>query len=209
VQMHRALIDRLGDGHGTLAQCVRDDELLEWTDDKRPREGSASGRIGKKGRLSKKRRDLFRLKERLREQAFSDLRWPDSVVTISPATQALGAAADIEACRRLSIGSLRGGARSVRLVDASSQAAFAVVQRRKLSNAEKINFKAPDFEGLDIYLSYSFDTDGGITTQAFDNHISDLQKSEAQIMKHPRLFKEEADARKKDKNKKDGQQGAG
>jgi hypothetical protein len=232
VQMHCALVDPLGDGHWTFAQCVRDDEVLEWTDDKR------SG-AGRDPRLGPTRRRSDGVRASVLREEISNLKadvkvaggWPFQ----GPAAMGefiAGVVATGHEC-------LAYGPHWIKLSGLSPQSGLAIeflvlitvlhfgitmdqlnplnlvsfemIARRLLmiQKAVKRNFKAPDFEGLEIYLSHSFDTNGGITTQAFDKHISDLQKSEAQIMKHQRLFKEEADTKKKDKNKNNGPQGGG
>ncbi|CAE8711223.1 unnamed protein product, partial [Polarella glacialis] len=75
--------------------------------------------------------------------------------------------------------------------------AFEMVARRLLmiQKAVKRNAKAPDFEGLDVYMSHSFDSSGGIVAQQFDKHLSELQRNEAQILKQQRLWSEEQDGR--------------
>ena len=67
--------------------------------------------------------------------------------------------------------------------------------------AVKRNCKAPDFEGLEIYLSHRFDASGGVVSSNFDKHISELQRNEATIMKQMKLWHEETEAKTKNKNK--------
>ena len=73
--------------------------------------------------------------------------------------------------------------------------------------------KSPDFEGLDVYLSQSFDSSGGVITSEFDRHIADIKKGESLVLKQERLFREEQEAlskkKQKDKNKAAGSGGAG
>jgi hypothetical protein len=80
-------------------------------------------------------------------------------------------------------------------------ACMELVARRILmiQKAVKRNCKAPDFEGLEIYLSHRFDASGGVVSRSFDKHISALQRDEAQIMKQTRLWHEEVDAKAKTK----------
>ena len=49
-----------------------------------------------------------------------------------------------------------------------------LVARRLLviQKAVKRNAKAPDFNGLEIFLSHRLDASGGVVTSKFDKHIS-------------------------------------
>ena len=66
--------------------------------------------------------------------------------------------------------------------------------------------RAPDFEGLDMFLSNSTDTSGGVVTLDFDRYVADVQKADAAIMKQSRMMKEEQEAAAK--KKKDGKPSA-
>ena len=66
--------------------------------------------------------------------------------------------------------------------------------------------RAPDFEGLDMFLSNSTDTSGGVVTLDFDRFVADVQKADAAIMKQSRMMKEEQEAAAK--KKKDGKPSA-
>ena len=68
--------------------------------------------------------------------------------------------------------------------------------------AVRRNAKAPSFQGLESYLSHSFDESGGIITSNFAKFVAAEQKDEAQIMKNQRQLREEADATEKNKKKK-------
>jgi hypothetical protein len=65
---------------------------------------------------------------------------------------------------------------------------FQMIARRLLwlQQLEKRDFRAADFEALEEYPYHSFDASGGITTQAFDKDIDDLEKEDVQIMKRQR-----------------------
>ena len=72
----------------------------------------------------------------------------------------------------------------------------------------KRNPRAPDFEGLDSFLSTATDMTGGVVTLDFDKYISELQRNDAQIMKQNRLLKEEQTEAGKRKKPPDGGKGA-
>ena len=71
-----------------------------------------------------------------------------------------------------------------------------------IQKAVKRNAKAPDFDGLEIYLSHRYDSSGGVVSSNFDKHIAEMQKSEATIMKQMRLWHEEIDSKHKNQNRK-------
>ena len=66
-----------------------------------------------------------------------------------------------------------------------------------IMRAVKRNPRAPDFEGLDSFLSTATDMTGGVVTLDFDKYISELQRNDAQIMKQNRMLKEEQTAQSK------------
>ena len=80
-------------------------------------------------------------------------------------------------------------------------ASAEMVARRLLMimRAVKRNPKAPDFEGLDSFLTTATDMTGGVVTLEFDKYIAELQKNDAQIMKQIRMLKEEVIAQSKKK----------
>ena len=51
--------------------------------------------------------------------------------------------------------------------------------------------RAPNFEGLEAYLSHSIDESGGVITSDFTKYVAEEQKAEAQVMKQNRLLREE------------------
>ena len=67
--------------------------------------------------------------------------------------------------------------------------------------------RAPDFGGLDMFLSNSTDTSGGVATLDFDRYVADVQKADAAIMKQNRMLKEEQEAAARKKTGKDGKPG--
>ena len=80
-----------------------------------------------------------------------------------------------------------------------------LVARRVLmiQRAIKRNARAPDFEGLESYLSNALDPQGGVVSPDFEKHVAELQRNEATILKQQRLAHEEAEAATA-KKKKDG-----
>ena len=78
-------------------------------------------------------------------------------------------------------------------------ASAEMIARRLLMimRAVKRNPRAPDFEGLDSFLSTATDMTGGVVTLDFDKYISELQRNDAQIMKQNRMLKEEQTAHSK------------
>ena len=74
----------------------------------------------------------------------------------------------------------------------------------RLMRALRRNGKAPDFSGLQGYLSHLGEPGGSLLTPSFDRHIADLQRDDAQHLKQQRLNREELgheDKHKKDKQK--------
>ena len=67
-----------------------------------------------------------------------------------------------------------------------------------IMRAVKRNARAPDFEGLDSFLSTATDSTGGVVSLEFDKRIADLQ-NDAMIMKQNRMLKEEHEAAAKKK----------
>jgi hypothetical protein len=57
--------------------------------------------------------------------------------------------------------------------------------------------KAPDFAGLDAFLSFSLDETGGIIATDFNKFIAEEQKAEAIISKSQRLWRDEQDSENK------------
>jgi uncharacterized membrane protein YgcG len=82
-----------------------------------------------------------------------------------------------------------------------------------IQRAVKRSARAPDFDGLDVFVANTFDATGGVITMEFDKWIATTQQSEAIIMKQHRLLREETHAdttHKKEKDKKgDGGGGGG
>ena len=68
-----------------------------------------------------------------------------------------------------------------------------------IQRAVKKNPKAPSFVGLEFYMQSELDSTGGLVTHKFDEHVADLQKTEAIIMKQNRLWTEETIASTKEK----------
>ena len=85
-----------------------------------------------------------------------------------------------------------------------------MIARRLLMimRAVKRNPRAPDFEGLDSFLSTATDMTGRVVTLDFDKYISELQRNDAQITKQNRLLKEEKAEAGKRKKPPDGGKGA-
>ena len=63
-----------------------------------------------------------------------------------------------------------------------------------IERAVKRNPRAPDFEGLEMFLANGYDATGGVTTRDFDMFIAETQKNDAEIMKQTRLWREEDNA---------------
>ena len=71
----------------------------------------------------------------------------------------------------------------------------------------RMNARAPDFTGLETYLSNALDGSGGVVCLEFERHIAELQNGQTAIDKQQRLAAEEAEAtskRKKEKEKGSG-----
>lgn len=71
--------------------------------------------------------------------------------------------------------------------------------------AVRKNPKSPSFQGLETFLSHSFDETGGVVVSQFQKYIAEEQKSEALVLKQHRLRNEERDAddkKRRDHNKK-------
>ena len=83
-----------------------------------------------------------------------------------------------------------------------NSAEHAARRARMIQRAVKRSPHAPDFEGLDVYISNTYDSSGGVLTLEFDKFVSEAQRADALIMKQHRLLKEEVEAddrRKRDK----------
>ena len=65
--------------------------------------------------------------------------------------------------------------------------------------AARKNAKQPNYQGLQHYLSHSFDESGSVIATDLQRYIAEEQKAEAVVMKQHRLWTEEvgADAKKK------------
>ena len=63
-----------------------------------------------------------------------------------------------------------------------------------IQRAAKCSPKTPDFAELDSMLSHAFDGSCGIVPSTYDKWVAEEQKSQAQIMKQQRMYKEERDA---------------
>ena len=74
----------------------------------------------------------------------------------------------------------------------------------QIQAAVRRNPKNPDFEGLEPYLAHSRDTSGLVRAPAFDKHVAEIQRAEAQVMKQRRQAREEQEANNKHKNDKGG-----
>ena len=87
-----------------------------------------------------------------------------------------------------------------------NSASVEIVARRLLMimPAVKRNPRAPDFEGLDAFLSTATDSSGVVASLDFDKYIADSQKNGAVIMKQNRILKEEHEAAAKKKGKPSG-----
>lgn len=70
---------------------------------------------------------------------------------------------------------------------------------RMIQKAVARNPKNPDFDGLELHLSHSMDSRGGLCSGAFDKHLAEEQKVIANTMKQDRLWREEQDATAKKK----------
>ena len=89
-----------------------------------------------------------------------------------------------------------------------SSAEYVARRVLMIQRAVKRNPRSPDFDGLECFMPNALDVQGGIVTSEFEKHMSELQRSEAQIMKQQRLAREETEAletkKKKDKGKGGG-----
>jgi hypothetical protein len=84
-------------------------------------------------------------------------------------------------------------------LDVLNIAAAEQVARRILmvERAVKQNPKALDFSGLECFLTNAMDGSGALVAQDFDKYASELQKTDAQILKQNRLLQEEVSAKSK------------
>ena len=73
-----------------------------------------------------------------------------------------------------------------------------------IERAVKRNPRAPDFEGLEMFLDNGCGATGGVTTRDFDKHIAETQMNDAMIMKQSRLCREEHTAEEKTKKESKG-----
>ena len=74
---------------------------------------------------------------------------------------------------------------------------FLLRRARMLQKAAQRNARAPDYEGLEMYLSHRLDVHGGVTTAAFDRHVAEEQRTLGTALKQSRLWREEREAEKK------------
>ena len=79
------------------------------------------------------------------------------------------------------------------LVVPCNLASAELMARRVLmiQRATRRNSKAPDFHGLEVYISHAMDPSGGIITLEFEKHIAEVQKGEAMVLKQSRMLREE------------------
>lgn len=87
-------------------------------------------------------------------------------------------------------------------LDVSNVAGAEQLVRRLLmiQRAVRKNPKAPNWSGLNYYLTNKLDESGGVVVAAFDKHVAALKHSEAFILKQERLWLEEQDDEVLDKN---------
>ena len=93
------------------------------------------------------------------------------------------------------------------LYDPLNSSAAEHLSRRilQIQKAVRRNPTAPDFTGLEAYMSHAQDLGGSILTVDFDRYVADIQKGEAAVLKQGRLLREEAEA--DGKQKKGGKPG--
>jgi hypothetical protein len=74
-------------------------------------------------------------------------------------------------------------------------AGFEHICRRllQIQRAVRRNARAPDFDGLESYMSHALDPSGGVLAPDFDRHVASIQKDEAMILKQGRLAREEVE----------------
>ena len=94
-------------------------------------------------------------------------------------------------------------------LDVLNVASAEYVARRLLmiQRAVRRNPRAPDFDGLECFMSNSLDIQGGIVTLEFEKHMAEIQRAEAQVMKQQRMARDEAHANDKHKGGKPGKGG--
>ena len=71
--------------------------------------------------------------------------------------------------------------------------------------AVRRNPRTPDFSGLDGMTRQAFDETGGIVCSEFDRHYAESQRTQAQVKKQSRLWREEQEA--DDKRRRGGDKG--
>jgi hypothetical protein len=214
-----ALVDVDGNGDWTSAQRVSDGDVVVWLDEKRTGAGRDS-RLGPTHRNADGARSTTlanAVQVMKREPVIAGwvFEGPSACVELAKGVVATGHELLAYAPHYIRISGLSpSSGLAIELTTLLSVLHFAftrdlvnpynlncleMVARRVLmiQKAVRRNAKAPDFDGLDVYMSHSFDSTGGIITQAFDRHIAGVQKDEAQILKQQRLWSEEQDTRKK------------
>ena len=65
---------------------------------------------------------------------------------------------------------------------------------------ERQGTKAPDFSGLEMHISSTFNSQSGVVPVELDKYSSEIQKSEAFVMKQTRLLGEEVASAKEKQN---------
>ena len=75
----------------------------------------------------------------------------------------------------------------------------------RIQRAVRRNPRTPDFSGLDGMTRQAFDETGGIVCSEFDRHYAESQRTQAQVMKQSRLWREEQEA--DDKRRRGGDKG--
>ena len=81
----------------------------------------------------------------------------------------------------------------------------------QIEQAVRRNPRQPDYSGLDCILDSPLDSSGAVVPPKSTQHISELQKNEAQILKAGTQWREETTTRDKNKkgNGKNKKEGAG
>ena len=76
---------------------------------------------------------------------------------------------------------------------ASAGAEHAARRLLQLQRAVRRNPRAPDYEGLQVYMAHSMEANGTVRSTQFDKFVSTVMEADAKILKQQRLAKEEAE----------------
>ncbi len=210
-----AQVDVNGTKKWTVAEHVRPDDRADWVEAKRTGAGrdcrllpaTKTGRLFREGA-----RDLRRTKA-----LPTTFRGPPAVDEVVQSIVASGVEPPAYHLQWVSGSGVNGKSAAAREhllllyalwllvcvdgLDATNMATAEHLARRFLmiERATRRNPRSPDYEGLASYMEHMVEGGHGLPVAAFDRHVAELQRAEAQILKQSRLAREEqvADAKRK------------